>query len=68
MIKVEQKLTIAQKLRSPCVRNCCLDSDDICLGCFRCLDEILHWQSYNAEQRLKVLGQCQQREKLNKTV
>ncbi|WP_156302871.1 DUF1289 domain-containing protein, partial [Methylogaea oryzae] len=24
----------------PCVRNCCLDSTDICLGCFRALAEI----------------------------
>ncbi|PHS27442.1 MAG: DUF1289 domain-containing protein [Methylophaga sp.] len=30
---------------SPCVRNCCLNNSDICLGCFRSLDEILLWGS-----------------------
>ncbi len=25
--------------QSPCVRNCCLDDDLICLGCFRSLEE-----------------------------
>ncbi|WP_239649575.1 DUF1289 domain-containing protein [Methylocucumis oryzae] len=23
------------KIDSPCVRNCCLNNDDVCLGCFR---------------------------------
>ncbi len=30
-------------LMSPCIRNCCLNNDDICLGCFRSLDEIVLW-------------------------
>jgi predicted Fe-S protein YdhL (DUF1289 family) len=30
-------------LTSPCVRNCCLNDEDICLGCFRSLDEIRLW-------------------------
>ncbi|EKO3464267.1 DUF1289 domain-containing protein [Vibrio fluvialis] len=28
---------------SPCIRNCCLDDNDVCLGCFRTLEEILAW-------------------------
>jgi|HubBroStandDraft_5_1064220.scaffolds.fasta_scaffold1838805_2 predicted Fe-S protein YdhL (DUF1289 family) len=28
---------------SPCVRNCCLDDDSICLGCFRSMEEIMEW-------------------------
>ncbi|PUA26893.1 MAG: hypothetical protein B0W54_20990 [Cellvibrio sp. 79] len=30
-------------VQSPCVRNCCLNEDDICLGCFRTLAEITRW-------------------------
>lgn len=30
-------------VKSPCVRNCCLGEDDICLGCFRTIDEITSW-------------------------
>ena len=30
-------------VESPCVRNCCLDDDDICMGCFRSVDEITGW-------------------------
>ena len=32
---------------SPCVRRCCLTDDDICLGCFRSLEEILRWSESN---------------------
>ena len=30
-------------VKSPCVRDCCLGEDDICLGCFRTIDEITSW-------------------------
>lgn len=30
-------------ITSPCIRSCCLDNNDICLGCFRSLDEIKLW-------------------------
>ena len=36
---------------SPCVRNCCLDDGDVCVGCGRSLDEILRWQRADPEER-----------------
>ena len=41
---------------SPCVRNCCLDHDDVCLGCFRTLDEILAWGGSGAPEREAILA------------
>ncbi|ABM25356.1 MULTISPECIES: DUF1289 domain-containing protein [Shewanella] len=38
-------------LSNPCVRNCCLNEQDVCLGCFRHLDEILAWRSMSEEER-----------------
>ncbi|WP_445937385.1 DUF1289 domain-containing protein [Pseudomonas sp.] len=32
-----------QEVASPCRRQCCLDDQDICLGCGRALQEILDW-------------------------
>ena len=40
---------------SPCVRHCCLDEEDICLGCFRSLDEILKWHDASDEQKNEIL-------------
>ena len=40
---------------SPCVRNCCLNEKDICLGCFRHVEEITQWSSFTEEERKAVL-------------
>jgi len=47
---------------SPCIRNCCLDECDICLGCFRHIDEIVAWRSYSDKEREQVVAECQQRQ------
>ena len=46
---------------SPCVRNCCLDQQDICLGCGRSIDEITAWHSAGFEGRRRILQQAQAR-------
>jgi len=40
---------------SPCIRNCCLDENDICLGCYRSLTEICAWGEANNAVRQKIL-------------
>ena len=56
--KNKQKLT-----GSPCVSNCCLDNDDICLGCFRHIDEIVAWRSYPDKEKQRIIVLCSQRQK-----
>jgi len=48
-------------LQSPCVRNCCLDENNICLGCGRSLDEIVQWHQASVEQRTLILERAAQR-------
>jgi predicted Fe-S protein YdhL (DUF1289 family) len=50
---------------SPCIRICCLDDTDVCLGCFRTLDEIRNWQASDNTTRALVLQHCEQRRKLH---
>lgn len=40
---------------SPCVRNCCLDERDVCMGCGRSLDEIRDWSEAGDDQRRAIL-------------
>jgi len=40
---------------SPCVRNCCLDDDEVCLGCSRTLDEILRWGAASEKEKAQIL-------------
>ena len=50
-----------QSPTSPCVRNCCLDDNDVCLGCGRALDEILRWHQATASERDVILAAAAQR-------
>ncbi|MFT5164599.1 MAG: putative Fe-S protein YdhL (DUF1289 family) [Alteromonadaceae bacterium] len=48
-------------LKSPCVRNCCLDGKDMCLGCFRHLDEITGWAQLSETKKKNVLSLAEER-------
>ncbi|GJM05968.1 MAG: hypothetical protein DHS20C09_19640 [marine bacterium B5-7] len=49
-------------VQSPCVKNCCLNEDDICMGCFRTITEIVGWSESNSEERETILLMAKQRE------
>jgi predicted Fe-S protein YdhL (DUF1289 family) len=38
------------------VRNCCLDEDNVCMGCGRTLDEIVAWSGASAERKTAILA------------
>jgi predicted Fe-S protein YdhL (DUF1289 family) len=48
-------------IESPCVRNCCLDSEDICMGCGRHMEEILQWHRADASERETILARAAKR-------
>ena len=58
------------QINSPCVRNCCLNEQDICLGCFRSLDEIKLWgrSDTSSTQKNQILANSaiRQQERKNK--
>jgi predicted Fe-S protein YdhL (DUF1289 family) len=47
--------------KSPCIRNCCLDDDLTCLGCFRSLDEIKEWGIVDDHRRRGILENATRR-------
>lgn len=46
---------VTNSTANPCVRNCCLDEQDVCLGCGRTLSEITGWSRLSEQERRKVL-------------
>jgi uncharacterized protein len=44
-------------VESPCVRNCCLNEADVCVGCFRSLEEITRWSIVDNEAKMQILTQ-----------
>ena len=48
-------------VESPCIRKCTLDDNDICVGCFRSIDEICAWGSASPECRREILARALER-------
>ncbi|PFG08079.1 MULTISPECIES: DUF1289 domain-containing protein [Marinobacter] len=56
-------MSVANKVRSPCVSICALNEDDVCIGCHRSSDEIMRWMQMNNDERREVLRLVAEREK-----
>ncbi len=52
---------LKKKIKSPCQLICTYDEDKVCIGCYRTVEEIAKWDSYNDEMKLKVLENTAQR-------
>jgi len=50
-----------QEVKSPCIGRCCLDYDDICVGCFRSIDEITSWRQASQDERRQYLNNAKAR-------
>lgn len=48
-------------LASPCIRTCCLDDDDVCMGCGRSLAEIVSWGTASDDEKREILARSRQR-------
>jgi len=51
----------SHSVRSPCMRNCCLDDELICLGCFRSIEEIQEWTLVDDHRRRQILQNAERR-------
>jgi predicted Fe-S protein YdhL (DUF1289 family) len=49
------------EIASPCVRTCCLDDDDVCIGCGRALAEIVAWGTAGDAERRAILERSRAR-------
>jgi len=49
-------------VKSPCIGTCCLDERDVCLGCFRSLEEIKSWSAADNAARHSILADAIRRQ------
>jgi len=54
------------RVQSPCIGSCCLDEQDICLGCFRDLEEIKAWSSADNSTRQSIIDNASRRERIKR--
>lgn len=53
------------KILSPCKKKCKLKpGDNVCLGCYRTLDEIQRWSQMTEEEKAQVMVTIPKREKV----
>jgi predicted Fe-S protein YdhL (DUF1289 family) len=48
-------------VKSPCISVCCLNEADVCIGCWRHVEEITGWRAMDDDQRRQVLRLAAQR-------
>ncbi len=51
----------SDEITSPCVRNCCLDENDVCLGCYRTIGEIIAWGDASDAKKREILARAGER-------
>ena len=51
------------KVDSPCINQCALNHENVCLGCFRSLDEIAQWGEASELQKIKIVALSHDRQK-----
>jgi hypothetical protein len=61
IIRLAMNTPPTDPLASPCVRNCCLDDDNICMGCGRSLQEIVAWGGTGPEEKAAILVRSRER-------
>jgi predicted Fe-S protein YdhL (DUF1289 family) len=49
------------QIPSPCVRNCCLDANDMCIGCYRTIEEVVGWRDKTDLERKFIIESCNER-------
>jgi len=54
---------MSEPVKSPCISVCKLDACNVCIGCWRTLDEIAAWSALNDRQKAAVLEQCALRQR-----
>lgn len=55
-------------VESPCISVCLLSEGDVCLGCYRNLEEIVGWHNLSNDQRRGVVAEAEVRRKADTTV
>lgn len=52
---------MSDRIKSPCIKVCKYDEDNICMGCYRTMDEITGWLFMSEEQKIKSLSEAKER-------
>jgi len=43
---------------TPCISQCCLDGNDVCMGCYRSSAEITDWVNKSEDEKIEIVIRC----------
>lgn len=52
---------MSEPVGSPCISVCALDEEDVCMGCYRSMEEIARWSEYSEDEKREVIVRCSER-------
>jgi predicted Fe-S protein YdhL (DUF1289 family) len=67
-VNENQKTNTTDTIDNPCIRHCCLDEHDICVGCFRSYEEILAWHSMAESEKIHTKALALERQLLKTSI
>lgn len=50
-----------KNIKSPCIQVCTHDDKNICLGCYRSLEEIRQWYVCSDEEKMNIVENAKKR-------
>jgi len=57
---------MGNEVKSPCINVCKYDEDEVCMGCYRTMNEITGWLFMDNRQKMKSLENAEERRKTPK--
>jgi len=61
---MSNEASLKQLVSSPCIDICELNHDNICIGCYRSIDEITVWRSVSHSEQILILNEARKRKAL----
>lgn len=48
-------------INKPCIKKCCLNEEEICLGCFRTFNDMRLWNKASIEEKKEMMEIAERR-------
>lgn len=55
----------SKNIITPCVGQCDLDEEDVCMGCYRSSQEISDWMNKSEDEKIDIVIRCKKQIALN---
>lgn len=58
---------MSDQIKSPCINVCKYDEDNVCMGCYRKMEEITGWLFMDNDRKMKILEKAEERRRTPKS-